>query len=33
MILKLIITGGGGELIIPKLDFEYIYNEKLSFIG
>tara|TARA_Y100000817_G_C16846972_1_gene540449 strand:+ start:1312 stop:2088 length:777 start_codon:yes stop_codon:yes gene_type:complete len=31
--IKLIITGGGGELIIPKLDFEYIYNEKLSFIG
>ena len=31
--IKLIITGGGGELIIPKLDFEYIYNENLSFIG
>ena len=31
--IKLIITGGGGELIVPNLDFEFIYNEHLSFIG
>jgi len=30
---KLIITGGGAELILPILDLNYVYNEKLSFMG
>ncbi len=29
----LIITGGGAELILPILDLNYVYNEKLSFMG
>ena len=31
--IKLIITGGGADLITPNLDIEFIYNEHLSFIG
>ena len=31
--IKLIITGGGADLITPNLDIDFIYNENLSFIG